>query len=84
MKVFVSWLGMLNQVRIQDLCRGGGSQDFADIAQWSRGSGKNLGLKMGDQGGGRAPRIRTWLFLQGVKIVEFLIADILSTSLVTN
>ena len=32
--------------------RGGGSRDFADIAQRSRGSGKNLGLKMGVQGGG--------------------------------
>ena len=44
------------QVRIQDLCKGGGpSRDFADIAQRSRGGGKNLGLKMGGQGGARAP-----------------------------
>ena len=37
-----------SQVRIHDLCKGGPSRDFADIAQRSRGSGKNLGLKMGD------------------------------------
>ena len=31
---------------------GGGKQDFADIAQRSCGGGKNLGLKIGGQGGG--------------------------------
>ena len=34
-------------------------QHFADIAQQSRGSGKNLGLKIGGRGGGEgcwAPR----------------------------
>ena len=38
-------------MRIQDLCKGGGSRDFADIAQWSHGGGKNLGLKTGGSGG---------------------------------
>ena len=38
-------------VRIQDLCKGGPSRDFADIAQQSRIGGKNLGLKMGGRGG---------------------------------
>ena len=39
------------------ICVKGGKQDFADIAQWSRGSGKNLGLKIGGSvGGGGAPR----------------------------
>ena len=37
---------------MQDLCRGGGSQDFADIAQRSRGGGKYLGLKLGGRGAG--------------------------------
>ena len=47
---------MAKQVRIQDLCKGGGgSRDFADIAQRSHGGGKNLGLKMGGEGA-RAPR----------------------------
>ena len=32
--------------------RGGPKQDFADIAQRSHGSGKNLGLKIGGRGGG--------------------------------
>ena len=32
---------------MQDLCKGGGKQDFANIVQLSRGSGKNLGLKIG-------------------------------------
>ena len=52
-EVVISW----TQVRIQDLSKGGGgSRDFADIAQWSRGGGKNLGLKMGGQGGVPGPR----------------------------
>ena len=38
------------QVRIQDLCKGRGKRDFADIVQQSHGSGKNLGLKIGGHG----------------------------------
>ena len=40
-----------NKVRIQDLCKGP-KRDFADIAQRSRGGGKNLGLKTGGRGVG--------------------------------
>ena len=36
--------------------QGGPSRDFADIAQQSCGSGKNLGLKMGGEGGGPGPQ----------------------------
>ena len=54
-ELFLLLFGSYNmyQVRIQDLCKGGGGhkRDFADIAQWSRGSGKNLGLKIEGQGG---------------------------------
>ena len=35
--------------RIQDLCEGG-KRYFADVAQRSRGGGKNLGLKIGGEG----------------------------------
>ena len=50
------FIGMLtHEVRIQDLCKGGGKQDFADITQWSPRGSKNLGLKIeGRGGGGRA------------------------------
>ena len=45
-------MGLHMQVRIQDLCKGGGggSRDFADIAQRSCGDSKNLGIKMGGRG----------------------------------
>ena len=44
------------QVRIQDLCKGGGGKrDFANIVQRSRGGGKNLDLKIRSQGGGGRP-----------------------------
>ena len=42
------------QVRIQDLCKGP-KRDFADIVQWSCGSGKNLGLKIGGHIGPTPP-----------------------------
>ena len=45
----------LLQVRIQDLCKGGPSRDFADIVQRSHGGSKNVGLKMGGRGGGGPP-----------------------------
>ena len=44
-------ISCVTQVRIQDLCKGGPKRDFADIAQRSRGGGKNLDLKIGSQGG---------------------------------
>ena len=48
---------MYIQVRIQDLCKGGGGkQDFADITQRSLRSGKNLDLKIGGGVGGWAPQ----------------------------
>ena len=49
------------QVRIQDLCKGGGpSRDFADIVQRSCGGGKKLGLKMGGaEGDPKAPPPRS-------------------------
>ena len=40
-------------------------QDFADIAQWSRGGGKNLGLEIGGRGGAGPqppPQIRTCFY----------------------
>ena len=50
-------LEWMSRCGIQDLCKGGPSRDFADIAQRSRGGSKNLGPKMGGRGGGgaRAP-----------------------------
>ena len=39
-----------NQMRIQELCKGGGKREFADIAQRKCGGGK----KFGGQGGGRS------------------------------
>ena len=47
---------MYLQVRIQDLCKGGGpKEDFADIAQRNHGGGNNLGLKIGGRGGAGPP-----------------------------
>ena len=47
------------QVRNQDLCKARPKRDYADISR-SRGSGKNLGLKIGGSGGGGLdPHLKT-------------------------
>ena len=63
---------LAGQVRIQDLCKGGPSWDFADIAQWSRGSTNKLGLKMGGQGGAGppGPPLDPYLLVMGKRMQE--------------
>ena len=46
---------LLRQELRHECVGGGGKQDFADIAQRSRGNGKKLGYEIGGWGGGGAP-----------------------------